>query len=473
MTFKNISAGVFLFVVAASSHAGFFSDFGKAVDGFATGIGDTLSGTSQASDGNSSDAEGSVGSDSQPAGNSMARRFEPRNSTERWIENSCRGVYGDPYQKKVLGQSDDVIVSKYFKVDNDFDRRLDRGINVWWEGAHNQLTDFLIRDLQNPYAVKLGRAFKRNPSLSILAQVVHDSEHASTYVEATDNFFDEQASDRTSVKTLLALIMMQYRDLLKDQSDIVILLKDAGLKHSGLASTMLARMYLHGDMVEENIETFSNYIARGSGVVLRNDTILCALENVPDWLDAEMYRSLLNSSREMQASLNKKRRSERSANLKEDAEGLMRTGHEINQLVAEAIGASDEIKNLQVTGGLMQGEAEGRDNLIEIYSSQNSESKEIIMKHLNSNLVLDESSREKFEEANRKRLENHRELVSLQGRLALSFLGSNFQDAIEYGEYVNQYFRDSCNVTIASVQYANSVGVITPTVSDEQLMDDL
>jgi len=388
------------------------------------------------------------------------------------IEESCRGIFGSHYQKAPLGGiSDEQLVSRYFTVTPDLDAKLYDGINVWHKGSFNQLTKKIIEDLEDDDATKLGHAFKENPSVSMLAQVIYQSEHADAYEPENDSG-ETLPSSRAEMKTLLAMILLQYPDLLKyKQAPVEILKSNSG--NSKLRNTMMARFYLYGDYKENNIDIFSNYIAQGSGIKTADATVVWAIQNVPDWKNRRMYQSLMNSSKSMQASLNRQREAAAGSSINKRAIQLMKKGEEIDQLTAQALGIGDEVAKIRATGELMQKEATGEDNRIKILASQNEESSRVIRRHLSAETEMDSGAKKKFEKANKLRMENHADLVSIQSAVAMKFFTEGFGEALNSGPYINQYFRASCKTTMTSMQYANKVGVVVPTQSVSDMADEL
>ena len=391
----------------------------------------------------------------------------------RWIEESCRGVFGSSYKKIDLGgQSPEEVVGKYFITPVDLEQRLYDGINYYYTGSFNQLSKKLIDDLHNNEAKRIAEAFKANPSVDMLAQVIRQSEVADSYEEQGD-YGGGNPSVRTDVKTVLALIMLQYPDLLKNKEDPVSILKKTRMKYSKLSSVMLARFHLYGDYQEKNVDAFSNYIAQGSGIKNADSTIVWAMENLPNWNMKGQYEGLMKQSQEMQKSLNRQKQKSSGSAINERASRLMEKGLEIDALTADAFGAGDEIAKIRATGALMENEATGEGNLIEVRASQNSDSAKIIEKHLSVKKVLTGSAKDKFEKANAMRVKNHAELVALQGAVAVKFFTEGLGEALNSGPLINQYFRDSCKTTMMSIQFANNIDVVTPVQPAEDLADEL
>jgi len=390
----------------------------------------------------------------------------------RWIEESCRGIFGSNYKKIDLGKSPEEIVGKFFITPPDLEQRLYEGINTYHTGSFNQLTRKLIDDLENNEVKRTAEAFKANPSIEMLAQVIRQSETADSYEEVSD-FGGGSPSVRTEMKTVLALIMLQYPDLLKNKQEPVEILKKTRMKHSKLSSVMLARFHLYGDYQNKSIDAFSNYIANGSGIKNADSTIVWAMQNVPNWKYKGQYEGLMKQSQEMQKSLNRQKQKASGSSINKRALKLMEKGLEIDALTADAFGAGDEIAKIRATGTLMEKEASGEDNLIEIKASQNADSAKIIEKHLSAKNSLSGASKKKFEEANAMRAKNHSELVALQGAVAVKFFTEGLGEALNSGPHINQYFRDSCKTTMMSVKFAENVGVVTPAQPAEDLADEL
>ena len=394
--------------------------------------------------------------------------------TNDWIKTSCRGVLGPEYEVKPLSASDEELLRRYFNVTPDFDRILYMGIDQMHEGAFINLTNRLIDDLQSNYAKKLAYSFKENPSQSMLAQIIYQSEHADNY-EEQDDFGSSKPSDRTEVKTLLGLILLQYQDhLLNPRAGVEML--NANYQKSKTAATMMARVHLFGyrDLYPQNLKAFSGYIGQGSGTKTADATIVWALQNLPSWENAQMYSGLMQQSAEMQASLARQQQAASGSDLNRQFQELLARAEEVNLLTADAMGASEKIADARAKAALVQKEATGEANQIEVAVKQNEEVNKILRDVLSGNVQMDAESQKKFEDANRLRAELHHEATRLKGLLAVSFFASGgLGEVMNTGPLVNQYFRDSCRTVTASVKYADEIGVPTPSQSKLALQDEL
>jgi hypothetical protein len=465
---NTLKAAVFFSVglLPATAALGFgFGDFAKQMQEATKGI----SGGSNQNGGGSNPFGGMMPSMSQQKTSNQTNSASTGN---RWIEDSCRGIFGSSYKKVDLGGAPEEIVSKYFITSPDLEQRLYEGINTYHTGSFNQLSRKLIDDLETNKAKRMAEAFKSNPSIEMLAQVIRQSETADSY-EQTGDYGGGSPSVRTEMKTVLALIMLQYPDLLKNKQDPVEILKKTRMKYSKLSSVMLARFHYYGDYQDENIDAFSNYIANGSGIKSADSAIVLAMQERPNWKMKKQYEGLMKQSQEMQKSLNRQKQKASGSSIKKRALQLMEKGLEIDALTASAFGAGDEIAKIRATGTLMEKEASGEDNLIEIKASQNADSAKIIEKHLSAKNSLSGASKKKFEEANAMRAKNHSELVALQGAVAVKFFTEGLGEALNSGPHINQYFRDSCKTTMMSVKFAENVGVVTPAQPAEDLADEL
>jgi hypothetical protein len=201
-------------------------------------------------------------------------------------------------------------------------------------------------------------------------------------------------------------------------------------------------------------------------VHINDYTILYALDNIPDWSQAQQYSSLLQSSKDMMESLNRSQNASAAApNIRRNALELMSKGEEIDYMTLEALGAAPLIAEFRARGQRMKSEDTGENNLIKIAVDSSEKYKEASNKLLSTSPKLSDDALSKLAEANRMRLENVNELYKLTGQVALLFFNGNISETQEIGGYINTYFRNSCESTFRSIEFARESGVPKPTTN--------
>lgn len=379
------------------------------------------------------------------------------------VDAICIRVFGAPYEGTLpAGTSPEQIVGKYFKVSNELSQQLSAGISKIRPGVMPNI-EHMVRDLNDTEVKRLAEAFVRSPTVVNLAFIVNLSERGDGY--ASEN----RPSQQTEARTLLGLVILQYPELALNSGHAAVIFRENFIRNSGLSTAMLARMHLFGDGLPKDIRAFSNYTGQASSnyqVYINDQTIFYALDNVADWSQADQYRSLLQGSKDMMESFNRSKNASSAAPIiRKRALQLMSKGEEIDFVTMEALGAGPTVAQLRARGERMRREASGEANLIKIAVETSDEYKKELNNLLNTSPKLSEDALAKLAEANKLRLENVNEMYNVTGQVALLFFGGNIAETQEIGAYVNSYFRNSCESTFRSIEFAREAGEPPPTTT--------
>jgi len=383
------------------------------------------------------------------------------------IAAMCPG-YAPIKQKDLAGTSAEQLVSKYFKMSADIEKLLLDGSGTKRVGTMPNFESSLD-DIKDKEIKKLGQAFMANPSVSVLAQII-------AYAERGDGFVSEsEPAEIAEAQTLLAMVMMQYPNLAIDKDYVLVLLKQAQSKNSGLAVAYIARANLFGDYAPRNIGAFSNYIAQASKnypVKLADQTIFYAIEKMPDWKQRKQYLDLLKMSQEMQQSFQRQQNAAKSTDTNNRAILLMREGEKIDQLTLDAMGLGPKIAELRAKGDLLRKEGKGEANLIQVEVNQSAEYQREVAQLIATNPKLTDEAKTKLEKANKLKVDN---LISLRGltiEVALKFFSGDIGATIESGGLINRYYHNSCNVAVRQLEFSKQMGVPQPAINDAKLAKD-
>jgi len=381
----------------------------------------------------------------------------------------CKQVLGASFKEKPLTEPAEAVVGRYFKVGPDIEPKLLAGINRSYQGSIVNLKAH-IPDIHDKTVRDLAESFNANPSVTMLAQVIR-------YAEAGDGYRDgDKPSEKTEAQTLLALILMQYPELAQNKNLAQELLKKSSLDNSGLGVALIARAHLFGDYAPQNINTFSNYIARASSqypVKLADQTIFYALEKLPNWQYRKQYLDLLNQSQQMTANFNRQRDAAKSSDTNKRALALMSQGKKIDELTLEALGAGPRMAEIRAKAEMLKKEGAGEANLIEVAANQSASYKAEVEALLAKNPKLDEQAKSKLAEANKLMVENLNGMKAITVEVALKFFSGNIGATMESGEHINRYFRDACSVGRRKVEFAKQTGLPSPQLPATALAKDL
>ena len=378
------------------------------------------------------------------------------------VDAVCSRVLGPPYQGTFPpGTSAEEFVGKFFNVTVDLGQKLREGISVLRVGAMPNI-EHMVRDIHDQEIRRLGEAFVRNPTLINLAHIINKAESGDRYKP------EDGPSQYTEARTLLALTIMQFPMLAKNPNQAAVMFRENFIQDSGLSIAMMARLHLFGELgLAKDVNAFSNYVAQASNkysVSINDQSIFYALGQIPNWQYANQYRSLIQQSQQMAASLNRSNGASQAAPaIRKQALALMEKGQEIDDMTLDALGAGPTIAQLRARGERMRKEAAGEANLVKVSVTTSAEYKAEFERLLSTSPKLSDDARKKLADANQKRLENVGEMYKVTGQVALLFFNGNIAETQEIGGYVNDYFRRSCETTFRTIQFAQEAGVPQPT----------
>lgn len=379
----------------------------------------------------------------------------------------CPG-YAPIKQKDLAGSSSEQLVGKYFRMSADMEKLLLDGSGAQRAGTMPSF-DRSLDDIKDNEIRKLGQAFMANPSVPMLAQII-------AYAERGDGFTPErEPAEIAEAQTLLAMVMMQYPNLAINKDYVLVLLKQAESKNSGLAVAFIARAYLFGDYAPRNVNTFSNYIAQASKnypVKLADQTIFYAIDKMPDWNRRQQYLDLLRNSQQMQQSFQRQQNAAKSSDTNRRAIDLMREGEKIDQLTLEALGAGPKIAELRAKGEMLRKEGSGEANLIQVEVNQSAEYQREVARLVATNPRLTDEAKTKLERANKLKVDNLTTMRGLTMEVALKFFSGDIGATVESGGLINRYYHNSCNVAVRQLDLSKQIGVPQPTTNDAQLAKD-
>lgn len=381
---------------------------------------------------------------------------------EGTVEAVCWMKFGPPYSGTFPpGLSAEGLVAKYFHVTVDLGQKLRDGISVIRLGAMPNM-EHMLRDLNDREVERLGQAFVRSPTVINLGHIVNFSERGDTYKEG------RRPSQQTEARTLLGLVLMQYPQLAKSPGQPAVIFRENYIRDSGLSTAMLARMHLFGDGLPKDSSAFSNYLGQSSlhyPVHINDQTIFYALENLPNWNKANFYRSFIQDSKKMQDALNRSQKASSSAPaIRKRVLTIMAKVEESDGLILEALGAGPTAAQMRARGERMRKEASGEANLIAVSVTTSDEYKLEIRKLLLSSPKISDDAMKKIAKANQLRTQIANEMHDVAFQIARLFFNGNYAETLEIGGYFNAYFRNFCDSSIRSVQYAKEAGVPPPTV---------
>jgi hypothetical protein len=383
------------------------------------------------------------------------------------IAAMCPG-YAPIKQKDLAGSSPEQLVGKYFKMSADMEKLLSDGSGLQRAGTMPSF-DRTLDDIKDKEIKKLGEAFMANPSVSMLAQII-------AYAERGDGFMPErEPAEIAEAQTLLAMTIMQYPNLAINKDQVLVLLKQANSKNSGLAGAFIARAHLFGDYAPRDINAFGGYIGQASRnypVKLANQTIFYALEKIPDWSYRKQYLDLLNGSQQMQQSFQRQQNAAKSTDTNRRAIQLMREGEKIDQLTLEALGAGPKIAELRAKGEMLRKEGSGEANLIQVEVNQSAEYQREVARLSATNPKLTDEAKTKLDKANKLKVDNLTTMRGLTMEVALKFFSGDIGATIESGGLINRYYHNSCNVAVRQLDLSKQIGVPQPAINDAQLAKD-
>ena len=404
---------------------------------------------------------------------SGGQKASPDSSRTSYAKDSfnsiCKQALGAPFKEKPLSAPVDQVVGKYFKLSTDMEARLATGINRSYNGTIVNLSRH-IADIKEESIQKLAEAYVANPSMAMLAQIVEYSENGDAYADG------DMPSEKIEAQTLLAMVMMQYPELVIRRELPAELLRKTSISNSGLGTALIARAHLYGDYAKKDINTFNNYIGRASSnypVKIADQSIFYALKNIPNWQPRRMYEDLLKQSQDFYKDFNRQRDAAKSTDLNKRALVLMAQGKRIDELTLEALGAGPRMAEIRAKAEMLKKDGAGEANLIMVAANQSESFKAEVNAMLAKNPQLDDQAKKKLADANKLMLENLNGMKAITVELTLKFFSGDFGGTAESGQYINRYFRNACSVGSRTIELAKQAGVPSPQLPPSTLAKDL
>jgi hypothetical protein len=393
---------------------------------------------------------------------------------ESGIGALCPG-YAPYKQKDLAGSTPEQLVGKYFRVSADMEKLLSDGISIQHPGT---LASFetVLQDIYDQEMKKLGEAFLANPSIPVLAQIIAQSERGDSF-QAKNQAGALMPSEKAEAKTLLAMVMMQYPNLVINRDQVLPLLKQAESHEfaSGLARALIARSYLFGDYAKKDINFFSHLAGQSETryrVNLDYKTVFYAIEKFPDWKGRQMWLDRIAENQEIQQSFQEQRDAAKSTDVNKRAIDLMRQGERIDQLSIEALGAGPKIAEIRAKGEMLRKEGSGEANLIKVEVYQSDEYRKLVEQLISAKPKLTEEAKDKLAKANKLKLESIANFLSIRKELVLQFFSLDIGGAAENGSLINAYYNISCKVGVIQIELAKQVGIPAPVIDSAKLAKD-
>lgn len=362
------------------------------------------------------------------------------------MDGACSRAIGAPFQTVAISGSPDSLVSKYFEIGekSDFELFLGNALNKPRATVGDISQAFA--ELRDKKMIALARGYMRDPSTTMLAQVIYFAEKGDKYQE------NNVGSEWADAQALLAILMMQYSDRLKDKNQPLALVKQGNTPgKSNLAKVLYARIFLFGEFGPKDLNSFDGYISNlhwGGGSKLKDDAIAYALKNETSWQHAAKWKGAIEQSASLKASMEKQlltgTKSGSDVYLKR-ATVLYKRGVEITILTAEALGAGDKINQLRAVAEQVKND--GGANTIEVLHSEDIKATKILAEQMKATIKLDDGAKAKLAEANKRREANlglHYALV--QDGITLMVSGQFGEVAQNVGPRLNSYFKAQCQI---------------------------
>lgn len=390
------------------------------------------------------------------------------------VDEVCKAVFGKPFKEKKLSAAPEELVKKYFKMSADFDKVLYQGINVQYSGTLISISSH-VDDIKEKNIKNLTDSFLANPSIGMLAQVIEYAEKGDGFVPPRD----PEPSEKADAQTLLAMIMMQYPQLLIDKAMVMNTLKLAEKGQSGLAVAFIARAYMYGDYASQDMNTFAGYIARSSSkyqVKLTSQSVFYAIEKAPqNWNARNNFIELMKSGQGVKESFDKQKNaaSAQGGDLNLKAIKLMDEGDSIDQLTLEALGAGPKMAEIRAKGEMLKKEGDGSADIIKIKVFQSEQAANVVSDLLKANPKLDSEAKQKFEKANQIRLDNVTKLYNIVGEIGMQFFSGNIGQVLNTGPLVKQYHKNSCTLLYRQIEMAKMTGTPVQLKSAVEMQKDL
>lgn len=403
-----------------------------------------------------------------PAGSSTGGASQPAGGM---FDQVCGRVFGEPFQKVTLKESQDALIQRYFKLEDPtaFEQALRAGINGGHKGTLVTLR-MHAPDLQDKKIKRLAESFLLDPSSDMLAQVIHFAENGDRF------FVEKEGSEWGDAQVLLAMVLMQYPDLAKNKGQVLPLLKSAdGLAgKSNLARALIARAYLFGDYANKDLREFDGRIVTQHNTPkakTKTMTIEWALENEPGWNRRQEYEEQMKMAADFVASMTKKKQARGRSDLLPRVVTLLDKGDEINQMTAEALGAGPQIAEIQARIDQVKKEGTGEQNIVKVRASITEEAETMLAAAMAKSPQLEGDAKAKLAAANQLRADNLVVHYGLVGEVGLKLISGELGEVANVGAMLNEYFVSACTVMDRSIKLAEKLGDPPPAMDPQAVAD--
>ena len=388
------------------------------------------------------------------------------------FDQVCGRVLGEPFQKVTLKESQDALIQRYFNVadSTEFEKALRAGVNVGHKGTLVNLRTH-TPDLQDKKIKRLAESFLLDPSSDMLAQVIHFAQNGDRY------FVEKEGSEWGDAQVLLAMVLMQYPDLVKGRGAVLPMLKSAdavGAK-SNLARALIARAHLFGDYATKDLREFDGRIVTQHDTPkarTKTLTIEWAIENEPGWNRRQQYEEQLKMQADFVASMTKKKNARSRNDMLPRVVALLDKGDEINQMTAEALGAGPQIAQIQARIDQVKKEGSGEQNIVKVRASITAEAEAMLAAAMKKSPKLEGDAKAKLAAANKLRADNLIVHYGLVGEAGLKFISGEMGEVVNVvGPMLNEYMVSACTVMDRSVKLSEKLGDPPPAMDPKAVAD--
>jgi hypothetical protein len=410
---------------------------------------------------------------SQPQGPSASTAGT--RSPSDWFDHVCGSVYGAPYERVPLRAGPADLIGRYFAVGDPtaFEQKLRAGVDRTHQGTLISLR-LHVKDLHDKKIRRLAEAFVQNPSSDMLAQVMHFAEHGDRYFE------EGVGSEWGEAQTLLAMVLMQYPELIRDRGQVMRLLRngDSQISQSNLAKALMARAFLFGDYATASFSDFDGRIVNPNPTPdarLRGLTIEWAIANVPQWNRRQQYEQQMRLARDMRGVMSSAFGAQRTpasiAAASQRASVLLDQADDVNRLTGDALGVGPEIAQIQARIEQVKRESTGEQNLVQVRASITAESSAMLAAATARRPQLESQAREKLVRANQLRADHLTQLRRYMVELAVMAIGGDVTQLEILTAPMGTLHRSSCDVGYRTLQFSEKLGDPVPVVDPKTVSD--
>lgn len=363
------------------------------------------------------------------------------------MDGACERAIGAPFNNVAISGSPESLVSKYFDIGEDkikFEMFLLDALNKPQSTVGDVGQAF--QELRDKKIIALARGYLRDPSSRMLAQVIHFAEKGDKYQE------NNVGSEWGDAQALLAVLMMQYSERLKDKNQVLAIVKQGSNQgKSNLSKVLYSRIYLFGEFGPKDLNSFDGYITNlhwSGGSKLKDDAIVHALKNEKNWKHQAKWNDAVAQSASLSASMKKEFLSgttSKSDAYSKRATVLYKRGVDITILTAEALGAGDKINQLRAVAEQLK--KDGSANTIEVLHSEDVKATKILADQMKATTQLDDGAKAKLAEANKRREENLSLHYALVQEGIMLFASGQVGEVVQnIGPKLNSYFKAQCQI---------------------------